>query len=62
VIAMGLQLFRGKQIEFQSCGHAQAKVVLWTRIRVAEEEFQIPGSLVVLYKAIGRYIGNNVGK
>ena len=59
---MGLQLFRGKQIEFHSRGHAQAKVVLWTRIRVVEREFQIPGNLVVLYKATGRYVGNNVGQ
>jgi hypothetical protein len=24
------------------------------------ERFQIPGNLVVLYKAIGRYVGNNL--
>jgi len=54
---MGLRLFRGKQIEFHSRGHAQGKVVLWTRIRVVEREFQIPSNLVVLYKAIVATLG-----
>ena len=57
MIAMGLRLFRGKQIEFHSRGHAQGKVVLWTRIRVVEREFQIPSNLVVLYKAIVATLG-----
>lgn len=62
VIAVGLGVFRGKQTYFQSRGHAQAEVVSWTRTRVVYRGYSLPGNLVVLYKAIGRYVGNNVGQ
>lgn len=57
VIAMGLGVFRGKQIYFHSRGHAQAEVVLWTRTPVVYKEFRLLGNLVGLCKQLVDTLG-----